>query len=277
MTTYNKETMRRFITRVVPIIFGALVITALGIDAADTLSGSRSTLLGQIIATEENGCPDGMQAHPTANTFACFDIYEVSASIECPVQNPASEIDSLKNAQHNSCGAVSAESKRPWTFISRETAQLACMRAGKRLPTNEEWQLIAMGTPDGARDCNVRAGLLSNAGEFESCVSAVGAYDTVGNAWEWTDDDVFDGVYNGRVLPPEGYVLQVDKGGVATKSGTSSAELFGDDYFWSKQTGAYAMMRGGFYGSQKDAGVYTTHAATLPTMAGAAIGFRCVK
>ena len=36
-------------------------------------------------------------------------------------------------------------------------------------------------------------------------------------------------------------------------------------------------MRGGYYSSRNDAGVYTTHAGTVPTMAGAAIGFRCIQ
>ena len=259
------------------VIFGAVIITALGIDAADTLSGSRSTMLGQLIATQEGVCPDGMVEHPTASTFTCFDEYEASTDESCPVPNPQNEIDALKNAKDSGCGAVSAASRPPWTFVSREQAETACMRAGKRLPTNEEWQQIAAGTPDAVGDCNASKGKIEQTGDSPSCRSAAGAYDVVGNVWEWTSDDVFDGVYNGRDLPAEGYVLQVDKGGVATKSGTSPDELFGEDYFWSEKEGAYAMMRGGFYGSQEDAGVYTTHAATLPTMAGPAIGFRCVR
>ncbi|MDC1205621.1 formylglycine-generating enzyme family protein, partial [Candidatus Pacebacteria bacterium] len=114
-------------------------------------------------------------------------------------------------------------------------------------------------------------------GERAGCISAAGVFDAVGNVWEWTNDDVFDGSYNGRALPVEGYVRQVDRGGIATVSGTSSAELFGEDYIWSKETGVYAIMRGGFYASKDDAGVYAVHAATLPTMRGAAIGFRCVQ
>lgn len=268
--------MRRFL-KVGGVIFAALVITTLGIDAADTFSGSRSTLLGQIIATEEGACPVGMVEHPTAGTFTCFDIYEASTNESCPVVSPKNEIDALKNAKDSSCSAISEEDRAPWTFVTREQAETACMRAGKRLPTNEEWQQIAAGTPDDAVDCNTTKGKVGQTGEIATCLSAAGAHDAVGNVWEWTSDDVFNGVYNGRDLPKEGYVLQVDKGGVATMSGTTSAELFGDDYFWSEDDGAYAMMRGGFYGSREDAGVYTTHAATLPTMAGPAIGFRCVR
>lgn len=259
------------------VIFGAVIITTLGIDAADTLSGSRMTLLGQLMATQEGVCPDGMQELATAGTFQCFDIYEASTGEDCDVAQPQNEVDALINSKDSTCEAVSEPGRSPWTFVNRELAQTACVRAGKRLPTNEEWQRIAVGTPDGMQDCNINAESSGVTGGNPACVSAVGAYDVVGNVWEWTSDDVFDGVYNGRTLPDEGYVLQVDSGGVATVSSTSPDVLFGEDYFWSKKIGAYAMLRGGFYGSQEDAGVYATHAAMLPTVSGAAIGFRCVR
>jgi formylglycine-generating enzyme required for sulfatase activity len=102
-------------------------------------------------------------------------------------------------------------------------------------------------------------------------------YDLIGNAWEWTSEDVIDGMWNGRTLPQSGYVRQVDQSGVAVVSDAVPQEGFYGDYFWSKPTGAFGMMRGGFYGSQSDAGVYTLHAETLPTTAGAAISFRCVQ
>lgn len=267
----------RNVLKVGGVIFGALVITALGIDAADTISGSRSTMLGQLIATEGGVCPEGMQELPTANTFTCFDVYEASTGEDCMIAAPNNEIDSLKNTQDSNCNAASKEGAQPWTYISREGAQTACMRAGKRLPTNDEWQLIAAGTPDTQKDCVIDGRAANRTGQSGTCVSASGAYDAVGNVWEWTRDDVFDGTYNGRVLPSEGYVAQVDAGGVATLTSTTSLQMFGDDYFWSNEKGAYAIMRGGYYGSQSDAGVYTAHAATLPTMTGAAIGFRCVQ
>jgi len=258
------------------VVFGAMAITALGIDAADTLQGSRSTLLGQLAATENGGCPDGMLTVPSATTFSCVDMYEASPASECPSPDPTNELESMQNIEDSSCSAVSREGALPWRIVSRESAQLACVRSGRRLPTNEEWQLFAAGTPDSASDCNVSEKSVHKTGAHRTCESAVGVYDAVGNVWEWTHDDVFDGTYNGRALPAEGYVVQVDRGGVATQSGATSSDLFGKDYFWSEQEGAYAIMRGGFYSSREDAGVYTVHAATLPTMTGAAIGFRCV-
>jgi formylglycine-generating enzyme required for sulfatase activity len=114
-------------------------------------------------------------------------------------------------------------------------------------------------------------------GSFASCVTQNGVHDAIGNAWEWTSDDVIDGSWNGRKLPESGYVAQVDQAGVAVRSDQAPQEGFYEDYFWSKEEGAFGMMRGGFYGSRSDAGIYALHAETLPTTEGAAISFRCVQ
>jgi hypothetical protein len=260
------------------IIFGAVLITALGIDAADTLQGSQSTLLGQLASSNDGPCPVGMVHVPAGVTFSCVDTYEASAAEECPILVPSNTTETQRNIVDQTCAAESQKDVLPWNHITREQAQLACVRSSKRLPTNEEWYMIALGTPDSNEgSCNISGGSFKKTGTAESCVSAVGVFDTVGNLWEWTSDDVLDQVYNGRTLPEEGYVVQVDKGGVATQSSTSSEMLFGEDYIQTAKKGAYAIMRGGFYGSRNDAGVYTVHAKALPTTIGPAIGFRCVQ
>ncbi len=99
----------------------------------------------------------------------------------------------------------------------------------------------------------------------------------VGNLWGWVRDDVIDGKYNERSLPETGFVTQIDGKGMAVVSTSTEQDLFGKDYFWAKEQGAYGVIRGGFYDSDTDAGIYTVHADTPPTTAGVAIGFRCVK
>ena len=70
------------------VIVGALIITALGIDAADTLQGSRNTLLGQLASSgESGGCPAGMIKVSAATTFTCVDLYEAAPSNDCSVRN----------------------------------------------------------------------------------------------------------------------------------------------------------------------------------------------
>ena len=47
--------------KIIIVLVGAITLTTLGIDAADTLNGSRSTLLGQLAGGDAlSACPAGM-------------------------------------------------------------------------------------------------------------------------------------------------------------------------------------------------------------------------
>lgn len=259
------------------VVFGALAITALGIDAFDTLSGSRNTLLGQLVSTEIGACPAGMIEMPTGLSFSCADKYEASVAETCPISIPANAQETKLNITVAECLPESKPEALPWVHVTRDQAQTLCLRAGKRLPTNEEWQLMALGTPDTSADCNLDTKASAKTGSFASCQSAVGASDVVGNVWEWTNAEVIDGVFNGRQLPSSGYVQSADSAGLAIETTDSPNHDYGADYFWSGTEGVRAVMRGGFYGSEDDAGVYTAHTDVVVTMSGEAIGFRCIQ
>ena len=158
--------------------------------------------------------------------------------------------------------------------MTRAEATAVCTKAGKRLPNATEWYAVSVGTD--ATKCNVAAGEVKTSGKNPSCTSAAGVSDTIGNVWEWVSDDVFDGAFGGRPLPAEGFVVQADNAGVATVTTPKHTATTTDGYFWSNPVGAFGMIRGGFYGSQFDAGVYAIQAATSPNFSGAAIGFRCI-
>jgi hypothetical protein len=82
--------------------------------------------------------------------------------------------------------AVSIPGVTPSRFLTWFQATATARNAGKRLPTNAEWQAAALGTPDGA-PCIVNAAsprLTGTAG----CVSDVGVFDMVGNLSEWVAD-----------------------------------------------------------------------------------------
>jgi len=207
----------------------------------------------------------------------CVDVYEAGASADCPVQHPANTFDTVSNLNDASCQVVSEVSVVPWRFITRDQAMQMCARAGKRLPTSSEWYQLSLDMVDGEQQCNTNTSQVLPAGDTTACVSSHGIFDMVGNVWEWVGDDVIDGVHNGRALPPSGYVTQVDAGGIAVYTADTPSEVFGSDFFWSNDVGAFGMIRGGYYDSDTDAGIYTVHADTPPNFAGAAIGFRCVK
>jgi formylglycine-generating enzyme required for sulfatase activity len=81
--------------------------------------------------------------------------------------------------------AVSIPGVLPSACLSWFQAAQACAISGKRLPTNQEWQLAAAGTPDTTTDCNEASGMPSTTGALPNCRSAWGTFDMVGNVAEW--------------------------------------------------------------------------------------------
>jgi hypothetical protein len=259
------------------VIFGALVITALGIDASDTFQGSKGTLLSQVISNTEGACPSGMHQVENIPGITCVDTYEASTGEGCPVMNPEQMLATLTNVESKECVPESKKDVRPWSFVTRDQAMQLCARSGKRLPTSEEWYALSLGMTALEESCNVSSKSVSGTGSFSACVSPTGAFDLVGNLWEWVSDDVINGTYKSFQVPDSGYVAQVDAGGMATLSSSEPQELFAKDYFWSRKEGAYGVIRGGYYDSGEDGGLYTIHADTLPTTASIGIGFRCIR
>lgn len=263
--------------KVALVVICAVIITALGIDASDTLNGSKGTLLSQVIGTETKGkCPLGMSEVENVSGVTCVDRYEASAGSGCPERFPEQMLATLKNVETGDCGAESKNDAVPWRYVTRDQAMQMCARAGKRLPTNGEWYALSLGMNDVENTCNVSSKNISKTGEKTDCVTPHGAYDLVGNVWEWVSDDVQNGIYKSTEVPDSGYVAQVNAEGMPVLSDENPQILFGKDYFWSKKEGSFGIIRGGYYDSGTDAGAYSVHADTLPTTASVGIGFRCV-
>jgi len=259
------------------VVLGALVITALGIDAADTLGGSKGTLLSQVISSGNSVCPSGMVEVKNVPTITCVDAYEASTGKKCGAQDPGQVMATQQNIESRECVAESKVGAMPWRFVTRDQAMQLCARDGKRLPTSAEWYTLGLGMANVENSCNVSSKVIGKTGNSAECSSPDGVYDLVGNVWEWVSDDVIDGNYNGVQMPDTGYVSQVDATGMAVLVSEEAQELFGKDYFWSRKDGAYAVIRGGYYDSGTDSGLYTVHADTPPTTSGTGIGFRCVR
>jgi hypothetical protein len=134
-------------------------------------------------------CPDDMVAAGSI----CVDKYE--ASLVDAAGAPATS--DTCNADGSDCGAdaeglnpaifaQSVDGELPASSVSWLQAAVACANVDKRLPSAAEWQMAAAGTL--AADCNVSGGVLATAGASPACVSTAGAFDMVGNLWEWTTD-----------------------------------------------------------------------------------------
>ena len=158
--------------------------------------------------------------------------------------------------------AVSIPGVTPSRFLTWFQATAAARNAGKRLPTNQEWQAAALGTPDpgatpGAEDCNTNSAGPDLTGARANCFSDVGAFDMVGNIWEW----VADWVPLSTACPGWGG--------------------FSDDFMClagaSMTGGPGALLRGGVFDHGTFAGVFAVDGNGAPTVAFSFIGFRAAR
>jgi len=90
--------------------------------------------------------------------------------------------------------AVSVPGVLPSTCVTWFQAEQACALAEKRLPTNQEWQRAAAGTPDPGFDDGLTSCNLGNTfgpvptGSRAACVSSWGVFDMAGNVAEAVGD-----------------------------------------------------------------------------------------
>jgi hypothetical protein len=153
--------------------------------------------------------------------------------------------------------AVSIAGVTPSRFANWFQAAAMARNSHKRLPTNQEWQAGALGTPDGA-PCVLNAagpGPTGTAG----CVSDVGAFDMVGILLEWVADWV-------------------------PLSTACVPSLFASDFNClagaSTTGGPGALIRGGSWASSTAGGVFAVSGVSTPLfkdLPNGALGFRGVR
>src|SRR3989344_3194633 len=129
-------------------------------------------------------------ASKASDSFKVADVLQLAGVgqsnelLRCPPEMayvPTSQPDSVKGGN-------------PWVNLSETQAMTLCAKNGKRLPTPGEWYRAALGTPDTITNRNaecaiglVGSGSALPTGSRSGCVSSFGAYDMVGNVWEWVD------------------------------------------------------------------------------------------
>lgn len=156
------------------------------------------------------GLEDERPRHKVWLDAFSMDLYEVTTRryarfLADTVRTPPWLWDSVNLAIHG---------ERPVVGVDWEDAGAYCRWAGKRLPTEAEWEKAARGTDErkypwgnqtptadlanfavGARFSYSQA--LMPVGRYENAKSPFGLYDMAGNVWEWVQD-WYDGAYYER-------------------------------------------------------------------------------
>jgi formylglycine-generating enzyme required for sulfatase activity len=159
--------------------------------------------------------------------------------------------------------AVSLRGVQPANYISWFQATAVARNSWKRLPSNAEWQVAVLGTPDVADDgsstCNTADSPgPSFTGGREGCVSDVGAFDMVGNVMELVSDWVPLSTTCGDWV---GFSDDLQCFAGAATAGPPGA-----------------LMRGGFAGDGASAGPFSIRGdAHVVTASGGPIGFRAAR
>ena len=231
------------------------------------------------------GCMDKYEASvwrvpdaTTTNRALVVKIQQGTATVASLTAGGATPLGTLTDdyapcahsGQHctNDIYALSLPGVTPSGFITWFQAQQACANSGKRLPSSAEWQAAVAGTPDpgpdnGSTDCNTASRFaVALTGSRASCVSSRGAFDMVGNLFEWVADWVPRSTGGGAWSP--GVSATGDAQGLvgAYERGAPGAVLRGGDFVYAGGTSA---------------GPLSVTGAVEPSSALNEVGFRCAR
>jgi len=153
-----------------------------------------------------------------------IDATEVTArDYEACVVAGACKPSGLRTAEAGLCNDAHTKPTHPANCVDWKDAHAFCAWAGKRLPTEEEWEYAARGGDDRAYpwgDAAPSASAVNALGDadgflgtspvasYDAGRSPFGVWDMAGNVWEWTDS-----AWSDDYASPREYDLKVVRGG----------------------------------------------------------------
>ena len=140
---------------------------------------------------------------------------------------------------------------RPVVHVSFHEAQAFADWAGKRLPTEFEWEAASSGADPARANLDHLAFGCAPAGAYADAASDCGAVQMLGDVWEWTSSD-FAGYPGFRAFPYPEY----------------SEVFFGDEY---------KVLRGGAWATRRDVIRRSFRNWDLPERSQIFSGLRCVR
>ena len=200
---------------------------------------------GEFTMGSPEGDADERPAHKVHVDAFSIDVYEVTVGQYAEFLRSGEARAPLDWNTMNQ----SAHQKRPVSNVDWADAAAYCKWAGKRLPTEAEWEKAARGTdgrlypwgndpPTPLRANYGKTGLhnyemLAPVGTLEDGKSPYGVYDMAGNVWEWVSDWYDNDYYkNSPAQNPEG----PPKGGFKVIRGgswnSSQRNLRAADRYW---------------------------------------------
>lgn len=219
----------------------------------------------------------------------------------CIMKYEASRSDATASSQGSSTVAASQQGVVPWANVNYPSARNACqaMGTGYNLTTNKQWQAATeavIGQPstfihgnnglegdtgDGVVDPSNNNRVLTGTGP-NSWATSSGVYDLNGNVWEYvyvTSGDADGTVDQSHPIHFGGnsdFVNGWNHSGEYPSDLSSSANSsFGYDHYWSISDDNRAVLRGGSWYREGEAGPFSMYLSNGPSESYDTVGFRC--